>query len=400
MATHIGISHSNRSNSMVAAIEAATNALLQAGITKADFALIFCSGKHNPHEFLAGVKSVLGDTPVLGGSSIGIITKDFLGYEGFEVGVTVFASDTLTFKIFAEPELNVDERKAGEAMGIQIQQASNEKDSALLVFYDSCKQQNPPRLNFATWLFEGLETKLPTHISCAGAGLLADMELNATTYQFYNNKVLTQNVVAVLIGGKCSMQTTIMHGCKPASAYLTITKAAGPVIFEIDNRPALEVIDELLGNNHTLKWKDFSFFVTLGVNRGEKFAPFDEKEYANRLLLAVDIPTKSLVMFEPDLKTGDEVQLMRRSVDLDYIQTGIDDMKAKLNDAKPLFSFYIDCAGRAKPYAGGEFEDAAEVQKGIGNIPFMGFYCGVEVARVKDKLQPLDWTGVLCIISE
>ena len=94
------------------------------------------------------------------------------------------------------------------------------------------------------------------------------------------------------------------------------------------------------------------------------------------------------------------MQLMRRSVNLDYIQTGIDDMKAKLNEAKPLFSFYIDCAGRAKPYAGGEFEDAAEVRKSIGDIPFMGFYCGVEVARVKGRLQPLDWTGVLCLIVE
>ena len=53
MATKIGISHSSRTNSIAAAIEASTNALEQAGITKADFALIFCSGKHNPHEFLA-----------------------------------------------------------------------------------------------------------------------------------------------------------------------------------------------------------------------------------------------------------------------------------------------------------------------------------------------------------
>jgi hypothetical protein len=399
MSTKIGVAHSNRTNSTAAAIEAATNALAKAGIKKADFALIFCSGKHNPYEFLEGVKSVMGDIPMIGGSSIGIITEDFIGYEGFEVGVTVFASETLSFKVFAQPDLNIDERKAGEALGKQIYEAKGDLDKALLVFYDSSKQQNPPMLNFATWLFEGLETYLPKHISCAGAGLLADMQLTAT-YQFYNDEVRTQNVVAVLISGKCTMQTTIMHGCKPASAYLTITKAEGPVIFEIDNRPALEVIDELLGNNHTLHWKDFSLFVTLGVNSGEKFGAFNEKEYANRLLLAVDIPSKSLIMFEPDLKTGDEVQLMRRSVDLDYIHSGIDDIKSKLDGEKPIFSFYIDCAGRAKPYAGGEFEDATEVQKGIGSIPFMGFYSGVEVAKVKGKLQPLDWTGVLCIISE
>lgn len=400
MATKIGVAYSNLSNATAAGNEAAILALANGGIQKADFALVFCSGKHNAYEFLNAVRSVLGAIPLIGGSSIGIVTENFIGYEGFESGITVFASDTIFFKVFAQPDINLDERKAGEMLGKQIQEAAGEDDQALLVFYDSCKQKNPPMLNFATWLFEGLEAVLPKHISCAGSGLLSDMQLNNNTYQFFNGEVRTQNVVAVLLSGKCSMQTTIMHGCKPASAYLTITKAEGPVVSEIDNRPALEVIDELLGNNHTLEWKDFSLFVTLGVNRGQKFSAFDEKEYANRLLLAVDIPSKSLIMFEPDLKTGDEVQLMRRSVDLDYIRLGINEIKQKIKGSKPVFSFYINCAGRAKPYAGGQFEDAAEVQKEIGPIPFMGFYCGVEVAKVKEKLQPLDWTGVLCIISE
>ena len=145
---------------------------------------------------------------------------------------------------------------------------------------------------------------------------------------------------------------------------------------------------------------DFSLFVTPGVNSGEKFADLSEEAYANRLVLAVDEASRSLIMFEPDLKAGDEVQLMRRSVDLHYIEKGIKNLTAIVKGSKPVFSFYINCAGRAKPYAGGEFEDAEEVQKALGSIPFMGFYSGVEVAQVKGKLQPLDWTGVLCMISE
>lgn len=399
MATKIGVAHSNRTNSIAAATEAATNALANAGITQADFALIFCSGKHNPHEFLKGVQSVLGNVPLVGGSSIGIMTKDFIGYEGYEVGITVFSSDTLTFKVFAQPGINNNERQAGEALGMQINNACDQNDKALLVFYDSAKQNDPPMFNFATWLFEGLETFLPKHITCAGGGLLADMQMN-TTYQFYNNEVLSQNAVALLIGGQCQMHTTIIHGCKPVSPYLTITKTNGPVIIEIDNKPALGVIDKLLGNNHGINWKDFSLFITLGLNKGEKFAEFNEDDYANRLVLAVDEPSRSLIMFEPDLQAGDEVQLMRRSVDLQYIEKGIEKLTTIMNGSKPVFSFYINCAGRAKPYAGGEFEDAEAVQKAIGNIPFMGFYSGVEVAKIRGKLQPLDWTGVLCMISE
>lgn len=398
MSTQIGVGYSNRTDSKNAGIEAASRSLLNGNILKADFALIFCSGKHNPHEFLNGVQSVLGNIALTGGSSMGIITHDFIGYEGFEVGVTVFVSDTLTFKLFAQPEINKGERIAGELLGKKIAGTAEETDRALLIFYDSSKQQNPPMLNFATWLFEGLEQYLPNHIVCAGGGLLADMQLT-TTYQFFNNEVLTQNAVAVLIGN-CFMQTTILHGCKPASSYLTITKAIGAVIYEIDDRPALEVVDELLGHNHGLKWKDFSLFVTFGVNKGDKFGVYSEENYANRLILAVDEPSRSIIMFEPDLQTGDEIQLMRRSIDLAYIPKAIDEIKNKMHGLNPLFSFYINCAGRAKPYAGEEFEDAEAVQKSMGTIPLSGFYSGVEVARVRGKLQPLDWTGVLCIIAE
>jgi hypothetical protein len=398
MPTKIGVAHSKQTNSKAAAIEASQNALANAGIDKADFALVFCSGKHNPYDFLKGVSAVLGDTPLIGGSTIGIITDHFIGYEGFEVGVTVFASNSISFKIFSQPELNKGEKQAGILLGKKIKETATEADNTLLVFYDSSKQQNPPMLNFATWLFEGLDMYLPETISCAGGGLLSDMQLN-TTYQFYNDQVLTQNVVAVLMGG-CSMQTTVLHGCRPASAYLTITKAEGPIIYEIDNRPALELIDELLGNDHRLQWKDFSLFVTLGVNKGEKFGPFIEKDYANRLVLSVDLTNKSLIMFEPDLKTGDEVQLMQRSFDLKYIKSGIEEIRRSEQLRKLSFAFYINCAGRAKPYTGEEFEDAEEVQKGLFEIPFMGIYSGVEIAKINGKLQPLDWTGVLCMISE
>jgi hypothetical protein len=315
MNTKVGVGSSNKTNSKTAGIEASTRALDELGSGVPGFALIFCSGKHNPYDFLEGVCSVLGDSPKVGGSGIGIITNDFLSYEGFEVAVTVFHADHLNFKTFAQPDINDGELQAGEALGRQIADAASDTDQALLVFYDSSNQQNPPMLNFATWLFEGIEKHLPSHLSCAGAGLLADMQLS-TTYQFFNNEVRTQNAVSVLIGGKCTMHTTIMHGCRPASSYLTITSTSGPVVAEIENRPALEVIDELTGKDHGMKWKDFSLFVTLGVNRGDKFGPFDEKNYANRLTLAVDEATKSLIMFEPDLKAGDEVQLMRRSVDL------------------------------------------------------------------------------------
>ena len=43
----------------------------------------------------------------------------------------------------------------------------------------------------------------------------------------------------------------------------------------------------MLGPESNKTWEDFPLFVTLGVNKGDKFGPFNEEDYANRLVMAV-----------------------------------------------------------------------------------------------------------------
>src|ERR1041384_8328900 len=102
MNTRIGVGHSNKTNSKSAGAEAAAMALEKGAIDRADFALIFCGGKHNPHEFMDGVRTILGDTPNIGGSGLGIITNDFLSYSGYEGGVAAFACGAIRFDVFAQ----------------------------------------------------------------------------------------------------------------------------------------------------------------------------------------------------------------------------------------------------------------------------------------------------------
>ena len=400
MTTQTGIGFSNKTDSFAAGKEASTIAVTQLADSPVSLVIVFCSGKHDPHQFLAGVRSVTFNTPLIGGAAMGIFTNTELSYEGYEGSVTVFSSSTIHFKLFAQPGLDKDEYAAGAAIGEQINKAATRKDKGLLVFYDTVKQVNPPMMNFATPLFAAIEERIDPAICCAGAGIVGDLKLT-TCFQFLNDTVLQQHVLALLISGDCMMYNTIMHGCKPGSSYKTITRAEGPVVYEIDNRPAIDVIDELFGADHKIPWNEFPFFVTLGLNKGDKYGAFNEADYANRLCLAIDPAQKALVMFEPDLKAGDEIQLMHRSINLEYIHTGIDLLRKKAGNKKPLLYFYINCGGRAKPFAGGELEDVTEVQKVIGEeVPLMGFYSGVEVAKLGNHLQALDWTGVLCLLTE
>jgi small ligand-binding sensory domain FIST len=98
---------------------------------------------------------------------------------------------------------------------------------------------------------------------------------------------------------------------------------------------------------------------------------------------------------------GDEFQFMRRSIETDMVA----DMARKLLDSlgkrKPLFAFYISCLGRVKKFLGTEKEESDEIRNVIGTkMPLIGIYSGVEIARIRDDVLPLDWTGVLCIFSK
>jgi hypothetical protein len=336
----------------------------------------------------------------VGGAAVGVFTNTDLSYEEYEANAVVFKCDSIRFKVFAESNLDKDEFTTGLKLGEQIRLAASDSDKGLVIFYDTIKSRQPLLFNFATPLFKAIEQVVDPSLNCVGCGLVGDVQL-MYSYQFFNDQVLQQHAVALLVSGKCQMHHVIMHGCKPASTYKTITRTEGPVIFEIDHRPALEVIDEMFPFDKKLSWDKYPLLLTLGLNRGNKFEEFNEEAYANRLCLAIDRDKKALIMFEPDLKASDEVQLMHRSITLDYIQNGVDSLRRKSEGQKQVFYLYINCFGRAKPFGGGILEDADEVRKIIGpEVTFAGFYSGVEVAKVRNQIQALDWTGVLCLLSE
>lgn len=406
MPSRAGVGYSIDSNSMEAGRAAAEMALAEAGSAAPQMALLFQTARHDPHQFHAGARSVLGPgVRMLGGFTGGIITRDYLGYDGYEGAVVVLDSDSLRFDGFAELGLKQDgERTVGRRLGAQVGAAMDGAGTGLVYMYDSIKSFTPEGgfdMNIGTYVMEGLTEGMGEWPSAAGMGMIGNMQLSPT-YQFFDDRVVRQAALALLVqGDSFRLHTTIMHGCRPSSSYHMVTRTDENVVLEIDGRPALDVIDELLGAESDRGWADYPLFVTLGVNKGEKFGPFREEEYANRLCMAVDHERKGLVMFEPDLVKGAEVQLMRRAIDFDYIQTRAEAILGEVGDREPFFALYIDCMGRAGAYCGSEGEEGAEVQKVIGSrMPLLGLYTGVELGEVMGRQQALDWTGVLCVFCE
>ena len=399
-----GIGFDDGRDSFEAGRRAAAVALRDRGDTQRSLILAFCGGKHEAEAVYDGIRSEVGDAPIVGGSAVGVITNENLGYGGHEVGVAALPGG-LAVETAAAGDLDSGERNAGLVLGRTLAPARNPNEKLSLLFYESVRKPPPPEpvLNVSSYLLDGFEEAMgPSPLTIVGAGLIASYAFEIGRV-FCGQAVANQHAVAALLSGDCAVSTAILHGCQPISDYHTITRVEGPVVYEIDGRPALEVIDGLLGDSD---WQQRLplLLVTLGVNHGEKYAPYNESHYVNRLIVGIVPEAKAIVLFEADFENGTEFQFMRRNAQLmeASAEQGCTAAMASLEEEglDPFFALYVDCAGRTAAFSGAEREEAAIVQEIVGDrVPLLGFYSGVEIAPLLGKSRGLDWTGVLTVLS-
>jgi hypothetical protein len=404
----VGIGWCNEKNAFSAGKKVTENAIENGKLIRYDFVIVFCSGQLDHNEFFKGVQSVVGtEVPVIGGSAIGIITNDYLSYEGYPAGIAIIQSDNFQHKVATAGNLDEDEKTAGSRLAENL--ADELKAKLLLLFYDSikipAKDDIPPVLNASSPLIEGIEKNLISTVPIIGAGLLGDYDFS-TTKQFCGSYVDSQCAVGVMLSGDFTPYFRIMHGCTPLNGvYHKITKIEGSIIYELDGKPVVEMIDELYGNKDWRKQHPVDL-LTIGINCGRRFEEPEEANFVNRLITGAMPDGQGIGIFEPDLAPGVEVQFMLRD-SLKIIESArrnSDEImkQIKSDGKKALFGIYIDCAGRTAEHSNTITEEATEVQKVLNEnqTPFIGFYSGVEVAPLFQKCRGLDWTGVLLIFAE
>ena len=403
----VGTGYSNQSDSWNAGRSVVEQALRAGDIDRPSLLFAFCSNRTDPNEFFHAMQSVVGDgVPIVGGSAIGVITNSELSYTGHPCGALALQADMPFCRVAVSDELHKGETRSGKRLAEKLQALPD--DRALVVFYDSIKQSLspgfPPALNSSAPLINGIETGLSNPLPIFGAGLVGDYEFNPT-FQFCGTHVSSQSAVAALFHGTITSSHRIMHGCTPLDGvYHRVTRAEGAVIYELDGKPVVEMIDQLYGNSGWQKTRPVDL-LTIGIYQGDKYSGIEEGRYINRLITGVLPGKEGICLFEPDIMEGAEVQFMARDAfkmvesarrnSLELMET------IRSEGRRALFGLYIDCAGRTAAYSHTAIEEAAEVQKTLTRFgcPLLGIYSGVEIAPFLGKSRGLDWTGLLLIFT-
>jgi small ligand-binding sensory domain FIST len=194
------------------------------------------------------------------------------------------------------------------------------------------------------------------------------------------NDVTEGDISGIVFTEDTAVITGLTQGCTPITAVgetHTLTASDNHVAISINNRPALDVFKEEIGD-----------VLARNIDRaaGYIFAAFpikgsDTGDYLVRDIIGVDTENKHLIIAD-NMTVDCKIIFCKRDG-----QTAIEDMQRMLKDVKkrlgkqqPKGALYISCLGRGKNLFGENSQELKMINEVLGDLPIAGFYANGEVA--------------------
>jgi hypothetical protein len=391
MATTAGVGMSRHHNPNVAGRQAAGQALQKAGVAEPDFALMFASIGYDQPSLLRAVRETTGGAPLSGCSVEGTIAAEDADESNFSVVVTAISSDELEWTNGLATGLSADSRAVGKRVAQDLLPHLSTDTIGLFVFPDGMSAIFDTffTANFDNFL-AGLEGNLPSDrfLPLWGGGAGNNFDAGAPTYQYCDDEVVSDGVAYALLSGKAQAGWAMSHSLIPIGSARRVTRSEGNVIYEIDGKPAVEVLKEYLPEQALAEdadWLPNSISLALCF-RAPSY--MKDEEYVVRGIPAVKMADGSITV-QTEVKEGTSVWFSSR--DKEKVATGLDRMarqiKEQIGGEKPKLVFQFDCATRGKMM----FREHEKLQlltrfrQSVGpDVPWAGFYAFGEIGPVEE----------------
>jgi len=231
-------------------------------------------------------------------------------------------------------------------------------------------------------------------------GVSADNWEMKRTYQYCNNRVLSDGAVCTLMSGKARIAWVVNHGCVPIGAEHEITRCEGNTIYEIDSMPVLEVFKEYLDEEEINNWSRAVVNLCLGFKAPATMEGYDE--YLIRFMPTKD-DEKGCITISTEPEKGTRFWMTRR--DQEKIAAGVrsaaSQIRAAIGDQTIKMVFHFDCAGRGKVVFRDQQRNQLlkELQEKVGSsIPWIGFYTYGEIGPVGKSNHFHNYTAIISAV--
>ena len=195
----------------------------------------------------------------------------------------------------------------------------------------------------------------------------------------------------VLFDPSVSVSTRLSQGCTPLGRRHHVTQADQNLVFELDGRPALEVLKEDVGEVIARDLSRAGGYIFVGL----PIQGVDTGDYLVRNLIGID-PKEGIVAIGDQVCSGDSLMFCRRDG-----TSAVQDLERMLAELKssmggpPSAAIYTSCIGRGTNLFGPGSEELKLVEAALGPVPLVGFYANGEICH--DRLY--GYTGVLTLFA-
>jgi small ligand-binding sensory domain FIST len=195
--------------------------------------------------------------------------------------------------------------------------------------------------------------------------------------------------------------TDVTHGCVPIGTELEITGIEGNRLYELNRRPAMDVMADYVGQD---VWSDFgkvAVHFCLGVPMEGCVA--DEYDPLVIRFVPQSHPEDKSVSLPVIMKKGDRIRMTRRDHKkmFEAAQTGVRRLRQRLAGRKPFLALHFDCAGRGRVVMSEEDKLSliSSLQAGIDpDVPWAGFFSYGEFCPVGGRNVFHNYTAALCLL--
>lgn len=354
-----------------------------------DNPLVLVFGNRQLLEDAAILKKIREEFPyenIVFGSTSGEIVDSKVIDNTVHVTAIEFEKSTFAIKNGNIKDYNFDARLLGISLANQI---PKEGLKHLLVISEGSYVNGSS-------LITGIETVLSNTISISG-GICGDDDKFEKTLASYKEDPKTGEVILIALYGETLEVSAASYG-----GWITfgperlITKSEANILYEIDEKPALELYRKYLGDK-AKELPKASLLYPLYVKAENK------KQAVVRTVLNINEENNSMTL-AGDVPVNSTVQLMMASVDSLTEGASEAGKKAMLDrQTQPEFALLVSCVGRKLVMNQRVEEEVEEVKKIIGNQAVIsGFYSYGEIAPFEknSSCELHNQTMTLTLISE
>jgi hypothetical protein len=396
MTTRAGVGTSYHHSPTIAGHEAAEKALRNADVSKPDFVFMFATIGYDQRSLLHAVREATGGAPLSGCSGDGTISGDDADESNFSVVVMVIASDEMRWRNGLATGLGADSHAVGQLVAQSLSSDLSADAVGLFVFPDGTTALNVDHF------FAGLEGNLPSErFLPIWGGCSADNLTLSQTYQYCDDKVVSDGVAYTLLSGAAQPAWAIGISYIPIGGERTVTRSKDNVIYEIDGKPALEVLQEYLPDSALAdNWG--RYILTYGLCF-EAPSYMKNEEYILRAVMSVNKADGSVTV-QTGVSEGTRVWFSSR--DKETVAAGLDRMSAQINQElggdQPKLVLHFDCVARGKIMFRNQekLANLRRLRQSLGpDAPWAGFYTYGEIGPVSNHNCYHTYTAVVLALS-